>query len=114
MFQELNNLLGEDKLKEKVLAGAKDEYVGMFCRENPTNIRFCINFFTAIGLGYLTDDLRACLDNVTTIYSNGMDVNEISNIVDEEKKEKEKEDEIEDEKEENKKEEKVEKKMMKI
>ena len=41
-----------------MLAGAKDEYVGMFCRENPTYTRFCINFFTAIGLGYLTDDLR--------------------------------------------------------
>ena len=111
MFQELNNLLGEEKLKEKMLAGAKDEYVGMFCRENPTNTRFCINFFTAIGLGYLTDDLRAFLDNVKNIYSSGMDINEISNIVDEEKKEKEKENEKEDEKEENKKEEKIEKKI---
>ena len=111
MFQELNNLLGEDKLKEKMLAGAKDEYVGMFCRENPTNTRFCINFFTAIGLGYLTDDLRAFLDNVKNIYS-GIDNDEIKKIVDEEKKEKEKEEEAEDEKmKENKKEEKVEKKV---
>ena len=110
MFQELNNLLGEEKLKEKLLAGAKDEYVGMFCRENPTNTRFCINFFTAIGLGYLTDDLRAFLDNVKNLYSTGMDINEINNLMDEEKKEMEKEEE-EKKLEENKQEEKVEKKI---
>ena len=110
MFQELNNLLGEDKLKEKMLAGAKDEYVGMFCREDPTNTRFCINFFTAIGLGYLTDDLRAFLENVKNIYS-GTDNNEIKNIIDDDEK-KEKEEEGEDEKmKENKQEEKVEKKV---
>ena len=89
MFQELNNLLGEDKLKEKMLAGAKDEYVGMFCRENPTYTRFCINFFTAIGLGYLTDDLRAFLENVKNIYS-GMEIND-NNIDEEKNKEKENE-----------------------
>ena len=87
MFQELNNLLGEEKLKEKMLTGAKDEYVGMFCRENPTNTRFCINFFTAIGLGYLTDDLRAFLENVKNLYSNGIvgNVNDISTLMEEKK-----------------------------
>lgn len=102
MFQELNNLLGEEKLKEKMLTGAKDEYVGMFCRENPTNTRFCINFFTAIGLGYLTDDLRAFLDNVKNIYSGGIQGNDFSSLMDmvEEKKEKENEEnEIKEEKE---------------
>ena len=89
MFQELNNLLGEDKLKEKLLAGAKDEYVGMFCRDNPTNTRFCINFFTAIGLGYLTDDLRAFLDNVKNILSGNNDNNFSNLLIDEEKKENE-------------------------
>lgn len=90
MFQELNNLLGEEKLKEKMLTGAKDEYVGMFCRENPTNTRFCINFFTAIGLGYLTDDLRAFLDNVKNIYSGGIQGTDFSSLMDmvEEKKRK--------------------------
>ena len=107
MFQELNNLLGEDKLKEKMLAGAKDEYIGMFCRDNPTNTRFCINFFTAIGLGYLTDDLRAFLDNVKNIYSDEIDKNEI--VIDEEKKENENEKEPKEEK--MKEEEKVEKKV---
>jgi len=79
----------QDKLKEKMLAGAKDEYVGMFCRENPTYTRFCINFFTAIGLGYLTDDLRAFLENVKNIYS-GMEIND-NNIDEEKNKEKENE-----------------------
>jgi pre-mRNA-splicing factor CWC22 len=27
-------------------------------KDNPRNTRFCINFFTSIGLGGLTDDLR--------------------------------------------------------
>jgi pre-mRNA-splicing factor CWC22 len=109
MFQELNNLLGEEKLKEKMMNGAKDEYVGMFCRENPTNTRFCINFFTAIGLGYLTDDLRAFLDNVKNIYSNDIQANNFSSLLDEEKKENE-----ENEKKDEKKDEKNEKNEKKI
>ena len=110
MFQELNNLLGEEKLKEKMLAGAKDEYVGMFCRENPTNTRFCINFFTAIGLGYLTDDLRAFLDNVKNIYSNDIGGNTFSSLMDEEKKENAEEEKMNEAKE-NEKNEKKEKKI---
>lgn len=109
MFQELNNLLGEEKLKEKMLAGAKDEYIGMFCRENPTNTRFCINFFTAIGLGYLTDDLRAFLDNVKNIYSNDAG-NTFSSLMDEEKKENAEEEKMNEVKE-NEKNEKNEKKI---
>ena len=109
MFQELNNLLGEEKLKEKMLAGAKDEYIGMFCRENPTNTRFCINFFTAIGLGYLTDDLRAFLDNVKNIYSNDAG-NNFSYLMDEEKKENAEEEKMNEVKE-NEKNEKNEKKI---
>lgn len=109
MFQELNNLLGEEKLKEKMLAGSKDEYIGMFCRENPTNTRFCINFFTAIGLGYLTDDLRAFLDNVKNIYSNDAG-NTFSSLMDEEKKENAEEEKMNEVKE-NEKNEKNEKKI---
>ena len=100
MFQELNNLLGEEKLKEKMMNGAKDEYVGMFCRENPTNTRFCINFFTAIGLGYLTDDLRAFLDNVKNIYSNDTQANNFSSLLEEEKKENEENEKMDEKKDE--------------
>ena len=94
MFQELNNLLGEEKLKEKMLAGAKNEYVGMFCRENPTYTRFCINFFTAIGLGYLTDDLRAFLQNVKNIYSGEKDEEEMRQLIQTDEENKEKEDKV--------------------
>ena len=94
MFQELNNLLGEERLKEKMLAGAKDEYVGMFCRENPTYTRFCINFFTAIGLGYLTDDLRAFLENVKNIYSGEKDEEEMRQLIQTDEENKEKEDKV--------------------
>ena len=94
MFQELNNLLGEEKLKEKMLAGAKDEYIGMFCRENPTYTRFCINFFTAIGLGYLTDDLRAFLENVKNIYSGEKDEEEMRQLIQTDEENKEKEDKV--------------------
>ena len=94
MFQELNNLLGEEKLKEKMLTGAKDEYVGMFCRENPTYTRFCINFFTAIGLGYLTDDLRSFLENVKNIYSGEKDEEEMRQLIQTDEENKEKEDKI--------------------
>ena len=94
MFQELNNLLGEERLKEKMLAGAKDEYVGMFCRENPTYTRFCINFFTAIGLGYLTDELRAFLENVKNIYSGEKDEEEMRHLIQTDEENKEKEDKV--------------------
>ena len=94
MFQELNNLLGEEKLKEKMLARAKDQYVGMFCRENPTYTRFCINFFTAIGLGYLTDDLRSFLENVKNIYSGEKDEEEMRQLIQTDEENKEKEDKV--------------------
>ena len=78
MFQELNNQQVEEKLKEKILTGAKDEYVNMFNRENPTYARFGINFYIAIGLGYITEDLRFFLENVENIYSGEIDEEEIN------------------------------------
>lgn len=41
----------------------KEFFEGMFPTENPRNTRFAINFFTAIGLGGLTDGLRLHLKN---------------------------------------------------
>ena len=38
-------------------------FQGMFPTDNPRNTRFAINFFTAIGLGGLTDGLRLHLKN---------------------------------------------------
>lgn len=41
----------------------RDKFTGLLNRENPKNTRFCINFFTSIGLGALTEELREFLAN---------------------------------------------------
>jgi len=64
LFQELCEYMGLAKLNTRL----KDEtlqiyFEGLFPRDNPKNTRFAINFFTSIGLGGLTDELRAHLKN---------------------------------------------------
>ncbi|KAJ9599114.1 hypothetical protein L9F63_010382, partial [Diploptera punctata] len=59
LFQELSEYMGLTKLNERV----KDPSIitafdGLFPRNDPKNTRFAINFFTSIGLGGLTDELR--------------------------------------------------------
>ncbi|KII65683.1 Pre-mRNA-splicing factor CWC22 [Thelohanellus kitauei] len=44
----------------------KPYFQGIFPRDNPRNTRFAINFFTSIGLGKLTDDLRQFLNTSST------------------------------------------------
>ncbi|CAG9784701.1 unnamed protein product [Diatraea saccharalis] len=59
LFQELAEYMGlkklNDRLKDPTL---QDAFSGIFPRDNPKNTRFSINFFTSIGLGGLTDELR--------------------------------------------------------
>ncbi|KAM3959108.1 pre-mRNA-splicing factor nucampholin [Aphomia sociella] len=59
LFQELAEYMGlkklNDRLKDPTLQTA---FSGVFPRDNPKNTRFSINFFTSIGLGGLTDELR--------------------------------------------------------
>ncbi|RVE50353.1 hypothetical protein evm_005019 [Chilo suppressalis] len=59
LFQELAEYMGlkklNDRLKDPTLQYA---FSGIFPRDNPKNTRFSINFFTSIGLGGLTDELR--------------------------------------------------------
>lgn len=76
LFQELAESLGLQKLNERL----KDPYMviavetpngtvtrgvfdGLFPRDNPRDTRFAINYFTSIGLGGLTDELREHLRN---------------------------------------------------
>jgi len=64
LFQELAEYLGLQKLNERF----KDPFMqqsfeGIFPKDNPKNTRFAINFFTSIGLGGLTEDLRDHLRN---------------------------------------------------
>lgn len=64
LFQELAEYMGLGKLntrlKDPTLQGS---FAGLFPRDNPRNTRFAINFFTSIGLGGLTDELREHLKN---------------------------------------------------
>ncbi|XP_072754917.1 pre-mRNA-splicing factor CWC22 homolog [Anoplolepis gracilipes] len=59
LFQELSEYMGLAKLNERVKdATLQEVFEGLFPRDDPKNTRFAINFFTSIGLGGLTDDLR--------------------------------------------------------
>lgn len=59
LFQELSEYMGLSKLNQRVKDVTMQEvFEGLFPRDNPKNTRFAINFFTSIGLGGLTDDLR--------------------------------------------------------
>ncbi|KAK6961530.1 pre-mRNA-splicing factor CWC22 [Biomphalaria glabrata] len=59
LFQELAEYMGllklNERLKDPTLAPF---FAGIMPRDNPRNTRFSINFFTTIGLGGLTDELR--------------------------------------------------------
>ncbi|CAG8650941.1 19964_t:CDS:2, partial [Racocetra fulgida] len=59
LFEELSGTLGLQKLKERLKDSTMLEYfTGLFPKDNPRNTRFAINYFTSIGLGLLTDELR--------------------------------------------------------
>ncbi|KAK0404179.1 hypothetical protein QR680_017326 [Steinernema hermaphroditum] len=65
MFQELSEAWGVAKLFQRVSDPTMQEaFEGLFPRDNPKNTRFAINFFTLIGLGGLTVDLREHLKKV--------------------------------------------------
>lgn len=59
LFQELAEFMGIKKLNARLQDATLQEYFGgLFPRNNPRDTRFSINFFTSIGLGGLTDELR--------------------------------------------------------
>src|SRR5271169_6079207 len=65
LFQDLQEHLGLKKLVERL----KDSYLqesfeGIFPRNVPKDIRFSINYFTSIGLGGVTEEMRAALANL--------------------------------------------------
>lgn len=66
VIQEMSEAMGIAKLNQRF--NTQDEehklwYAGMFPKDNVRNTRYAINFFTSIGLGPLTDDLREFLKN---------------------------------------------------
>jgi pre-mRNA-splicing factor CWC22 len=64
LFEELMATLGQktlvERLKEPML---QDNLTGIFPTDNQVNTRFSINFFTAIGMGILTEGMREFLKN---------------------------------------------------
>ncbi|KAI3865816.1 hypothetical protein MKX03_026008 [Papaver bracteatum] len=65
LFQELAEHLGIRLLDERLTEpDMQDSFQSIFPRNNPKNTRFSINFFTSIGLGGITENLRAYLKNM--------------------------------------------------
>jgi pre-mRNA-splicing factor CWC22 len=65
MLQELSEHLGIRLLNERLNDPTmQDSFESIFPKDNPKNTRFCINFFTSIGLGGLTENLREYLKNM--------------------------------------------------
>lgn len=59
LFQVLAESMGLVQLNLRIKDTTLQEaFDGLFPRDDPRNTRFSINFFTSIGLGGLTDDLR--------------------------------------------------------
>lgn len=64
LCQELSEHMSLKTLKERFMDDIMHEtFAGVFPKDNPRNTRFAINFFTSIGLGGLTTDLREFLKN---------------------------------------------------
>jgi len=59
LFQELSEYMGLHKLNLRLKdVTLQPFFEGLFPRDSPKNTRFAINFFTSVGLGGLTDELR--------------------------------------------------------
>ncbi|KDO49080.1 hypothetical protein CISIN_1g0083792mg, partial [Citrus sinensis] len=62
---ELSEHLGIRLLNERLTDPTmQDSFESIFPRDNPKNTRFAINFFTSIGLGGITENLREYLKNM--------------------------------------------------
>ncbi|TID26190.1 hypothetical protein CANINC_002817 [Pichia inconspicua] len=67
MFQRMIDEAGVSYLKERINEPYIQDYiVGIFPKTDPEHLRFSINFFTAIGMGDLTDKMREDLENLPT------------------------------------------------
>jgi len=66
LIQEMAEAMGISKLKSRLETDDPERiewFKGMFPKDNLRSTRYAINFFTSIGLGPLTDGLRAHLKN---------------------------------------------------
>ncbi|KIY00916.1 pre-mRNA-splicing factor cwc22 [Fonsecaea multimorphosa CBS 102226] len=65
LFQDLAEALGlpelQKRMKDDIL---RPSFSGLFPTDTPRNTRFAINYFTSIGMGALTEDMREHLKNL--------------------------------------------------
>ncbi|KAI1413687.1 MIF4G-domain-containing protein [Hypoxylon sp. FL1857] len=65
LFQEISEELGMKKLQERMRdEQLQESLAGLFPRDNARNVRFSINYFTSIGMGALTEEMREYLANM--------------------------------------------------
>lgn len=63
LFQEMIFEIGIENLKARLDEDYIQPYLkNIFPKTSPEDIRYSINYFTAIGIGILTEDMRKCLD----------------------------------------------------
>ena len=64
LLQDLAEALGMKTLQERLKdATLRPYFAGIFPIDNPRNTRFSINYFTSIGMGGLTEEMREHLKN---------------------------------------------------
>jgi pre-mRNA-splicing factor CWC22 len=65
LFQDLMEALGMAKLQARLKDDInRSSFDGIFPMDNPRNTRFSINYFTSIGMGAVTEEMRHHLQNV--------------------------------------------------
>ena len=65
LFQDLSEAMGMAKLQARLKEEPLRVYFeGLFPRDNPRNTRFSINYFTSIGMGAVTEEMREYLQNM--------------------------------------------------
>lgn len=65
LFEDLQENIGSAKLKARMSEETLHPSLqGIFPHDEPRNIRFSINYFTSIKMGYLTDEMRTFLANM--------------------------------------------------
>ncbi|KAK9063935.1 hypothetical protein SSX86_017807 [Deinandra increscens subsp. villosa] len=68
LFQELSEHLGIHQLNKRLSdPSMQADFEFIFPRDNPKNTRFSINFFTSIGLGGITENMREYIKNTPRI-----------------------------------------------
>ncbi|PNY28684.1 Pre-mRNA-splicing factor cwc22 [Tolypocladium capitatum] len=65
LFQSIVEEIGLPKLRQRTTDEIlRPDLEGMFPKDNARNIRFSINYFTSIGMGALTEEMREFLENM--------------------------------------------------